>query len=215
VQILGEALVPLLISALQTGYRCFELTEDPHALATLAASLSAAVRTGGGRVAARARDAEQLAYRFHLGPSERSAVRLAAMLHDIGTVDLAEDLMHREGRLSAAELAQVREHPHFGAAIVQQLPGLDAVAPLVLHHHEHWDGSGYPHGLKAGAIPLGARIVAVVDAFHAMTSPRNNRLPRTPAAALTELDACAGSQFDRRVVEEFVRLAGETEAGGA
>jgi hypothetical protein len=209
----GEALAPLVISALQTGHRCFELKENPEALATLGAALAVCIRSGGGRVAARARDAELLAQRFELSAGERTAVWLASILHDIGTVDLAEDLMHREGRLTSAELAQLHEHPSFGAAIVRQLAGLEAVVPLVLAHHERWGGTGYPNGLAAGAIPLGARIIAVVDAFHAMIHPRTSRQPRTPAAALQELRRCAGTQFDSRVVEEFVRLIGEVAAG--
>jgi HD-GYP domain-containing protein (c-di-GMP phosphodiesterase class II) len=205
-QVTGEALAPLLISALQTGHRCFDLTEDHQALATLGGALTASIRGGGGRVAAMSRDAERLAQRFQLGAWERAAVRLASILRDIGTVDLAEDLMHREGRLSEAELAQVREHPSFGAAIVQQLPGLDAVVPLVLAHHERWDGAGYPRGLAAGTVPLGARIIAVVDTFHAMTNPRTSRRPHTAESAMAELRACAGTQFDARVVDEFIRM---------
>jgi len=212
-QAIGAALAPLLISALQTGHRCFDLKEDHEALATVSHSLSTCIRGNGGRVAAMARDAERLAQYFALGVGDRTVVRLASIVHDIGTVDLAEDLMHREGRLTAAELAQVHEHPSFGAAIVQQLTGLEAVAPLVLAHHERWDGAGYPHGLAAGEIPLGARIIAVVDAFHAMTNPRTTRRPRTSGAAIAELGACAGTQFDRRVVEAFVRLLDDDTTG--
>lgn len=207
-QALGEALAPLLISALQTGHHSFDLGSDAQALATLSGTLVASVRGGGGRVAAMARDADQLAGRFQLGPEEHRVVWLASILHDIGTVDLAEDLMHREGRLDAAQLAQVRDHPGFGAAIIEQVAGLEPVAALVLAHHERWDGAGYPRGLAAGSIPLGAQIISVVDAFHAMTNPRTSRRPRTPADALDELRDCAGTQFDERVVEEFTRMVG-------
>jgi hypothetical protein len=205
-QAIGDTLAPLVISALQTGYRSFDLKEQHEELATLSGALVACVHTGGGRVAAMARDAERLAERFPMGPEERTAVRLACTLRDIGTVDLAEDLLDREERLSTEALAQVREHPSFGAAIIQQLAGLEAVLPLVLAHHERWDGTGYPQGLAAAAIPLGARIVAVVDAFHNMTNPRSARQPRTVEAAIEELSACSGTQFDCQVVNEFIRL---------
>lgn len=202
----GAALAPLVISALQAGRSCFDLAADPQALATVGGTLVACIRGGGGRVAALTRDAEWLAQWLQLGAAERAAVRLAAILHDIGTVDLAEGLLRHEERLSRAELAQVREHPSFGAAIVQQVAGLEAVASLVLAHQERWDGAGYPHGLAGEAIPLGARVIAVVDAFHAMTRPRAGGRARTPEAARAALRAGAGAQFDPRVVAAFLAL---------
>ncbi|HWE60694.1 MAG TPA: HD domain-containing phosphohydrolase [Chloroflexota bacterium] len=210
-QEIGEVLGPLVISALQTGHRLFDLTTDQEALRNLSSTLNVRIRLGGGRVAMRGRDAERLAQGFRLTRDECAAIRLAAILHDIGTVDLTDDLPQKEGPLSADEIIQVREHPAFGAEIVRQIPGMEAVIPLVLHHHERWDGKGYPAGLIAGEIPLGARIVAVVDAFHAMTSPRPYRNARAVDEALHELQLCSGSQFDPRVVDELIRLVREDQ----
>lgn len=208
-QELGEVLGSLVISALQTGHRLFDLTTDQEALRSLSSILQACIRASGGRVAAMARDAERLAHRFGLAQDACATIRLAAILHDIGTVDLAEELLQKDEPLSADELAQLREHPAFGAEILRQIEEMDPVLPLVLHHHERWDGTGYPRGLAGSEIPLGARIVAAVDAFHVMTSPRPQRPARTADDALGELCRCAGSQFDPRVVEALMRVARE------
>jgi HD-GYP domain-containing protein (c-di-GMP phosphodiesterase class II) len=134
---------------------------------------------------------------------------MGAILHDIGTVDLAEDVLHSSGTLTTRDFDQVRQHPVFGAEIVRQLPGMEDVIPLVLHHHERWDGAGYPNGLTGENIPLGARIIAVVDAFHTMISPGAYETPRSVENALLALSANAGSQFDPGVVEAFIRLVRE------
>lgn len=203
---LGAVLGPLVISALQTNHRTYDLHDDHEALRNLDACLSVCVRVAGGRVTALANDCDRLAHLLGLGRSERSVVRLGAILHDIGTVDLAEDLLHKQGSLSAEEISQIREHTVFGSAILRQVPEMDEVIPLVLHHHERWDGAGYPSSLAADAIPLGARIIAVVDAFYAMTSPRSYRPARSVDAALSDLVRCAGEQFDPAVVHEFSQL---------
>jgi hypothetical protein len=208
-QEIGELLGPLTISALQTGRRLFELHEDPEALRSLTSALDACIRAGGGRVAARERDAERLAQKFNMTRQAQQTVQMGAILHDIGTVDLAEDVLHSSGTLTTRDFDQVRQHPVFGAEIVRQLPGMEDVLPLVLHHHERWDGAGYPNGLKGENIPLGARIIAVVDAFHMMISPGAFETPRTVENALLALKANAGSQFDPGVVEAFIRLVRE------
>ncbi|MDB5059951.1 MAG: rpfG1 [Chloroflexi bacterium] len=209
-QEIGELLGPLTISALQTGRRLFELQEDPEALRSLTTALEACIRGGGGRVAARERDAERLAQVFNMTKQAQQTVHMGAILHDIGTVDLAEDVLHASGTLTKRDFDQVRQHPVFGAEIVRQLPGMEDVIPLVLHHHERWDGVGYPNGLAGEDIPLGARIIAVVDAFHTMISPGAFDTPRTVDNALLALKATAGSQYDPAVVEAFVRLVRES-----
>lgn len=130
--------------------------------------------------------------------SERDVARLrvGAVVHDLGKLALATELLGKPGPLTALELAQVRRHPIAGARIVEQieaaLPGLASA----LYHHERWDGEGYPQRLSGPEIPVEARLVAIADAFDAMTSPRPYRGPISLEAALAEIDRCAGTQFD-------------------
>ena len=208
-QEMGEVLGPLVLSALQTGHRHIDPGEPSEALANLTAAFNARIRLGGGPVATLARDAERLAQRFQLDGNQHAAIRLAAILHDIGTVDLAEDLLTKQDPLNQQEIAQIREHAAFGAAIAGQIGGMEDVIPLVRHHHERWDGAGYPSGLAGVDIPFGARIIAVVDAFHAMTSDRSYRPARSVEDALAELRRNADTQFDGDVVDEFARLLAE------
>lgn len=205
----GAILAPLLISALQTGRKLFDLSSDEEALRVLEQAIRSRLPLAGAQVAAIARDAERVAACLGLDSDERAAIEFAAILHDIGTVDLADELLHKDGPLSADELAQVREHPTFGVAIARQIAGTEAVLPLILHHHEHWDGSGYPSGLWRDAIPLGARIISVVEAFHTATTPTGGRKPCTTLEALMMLGAGAGRRYDPRVVARFVALCQE------
>jgi HD-GYP domain-containing protein (c-di-GMP phosphodiesterase class II) len=205
-QQMGEVLGPLLISALQSGHRLFDLAEDAEALHTLGDLLSARMRAGTGRLAAMEYDAERLAKILGCNALESKSVRMATILHDIGTVDLPEEVLINEGMLSANEVAQMRQHTIFGMEIVRQIVGMERALDLILYHHERWDGAGYPVGLSGEEIPIGAQIVAVIDALHAMISPRpyRNTLPRTEAIA--ELRRCAGSQFDPYVVEAYAEV---------
>lgn len=205
-QEIGAVLCSLLISALQSGRREFDLYDDQEALRILTSTLAARIKLAGGQLTAMAGDARQLAQRFHMDQEGCEAVRLGAILHDIGTVDLADSLLEKVQPLTGEEVAQLREHPSFGAEIARQIPGMGTVLPLIRHHHERWDGAGYPQAIAGDAIPLGARIIAVVDAFYAMTSPRAYRQARSQEAALTELLRQAGTQFDRLVVEEYARM---------
>ncbi len=208
-QEIGELLGALIISSLQTGRRLFELHEDPEALRSLAHALGPCIRGGGGRVAAQARDAERLARSFDLNKKTRESIKMGAILHDIGTVDLAEDVLHANGALSKGDFDQVQQHPAFGAEIVRQLPGMEDVISLVSHHHERWDGYGYPDRLVRTDIPLGSRIIAVVDAFHNLISPRAFQTPRSVDDALQILVDNAGTQFDPEVVQAFLNLVRE------
>ena len=130
-------------------------------------------------------------------------VRSAAELHDIGKIAIPEDILEKPSVLSDEEWEFMRRHTLIGARILGAAPALDRVAPLVRSSHEHWDGTGYPDGLAGDQIPLGARIVAVCDAFDAMTTDRPYSPGMPPLAALRELRRCAGSQFDPNVVEAF------------
>lgn len=134
-------------------------------------------------------------------------LEIAATLHDIGKIGIPDRILHKEGPLDGEEAAIMRRHPEYGWAILRQVPGFEWVALFILHHHERWDGSGYPGKLKGREIPLGARILAVVDAFHAMISTRPYRRGMPVAEACARLGQAAGTQFDPEVVEVFVEYA--------
>ena len=157
----------------------------------------------GARVAALA---EPLAHRLGWDADRLAALRLGAVLHDIGKVSVRTDVLRKAGPLTLDELAQIRTHPRAGAEFVRPLRVARHVLPYVLFHHEWWDGSGYPAGMHGRWIPLEARLLAVADAFDAMTSLRPYRHALTPARALREIDACSGTQFDPSLAALFVEL---------
>jgi HD-GYP domain-containing protein (c-di-GMP phosphodiesterase class II) len=140
-------------------------------------------------------------------------LRLGARLHDVGKLAVAHGVLLKPGALTTSELVQIRAHPRVGARLVGASDDLRGALPYVLYHHERWDGGGYPEGHAGAAIPLGARILAVADAFDAMTCDRPYRRARPVGHALAELFRCAGSQFDPEVVGAFLEAweAGEIE----
>ncbi|MDI6872544.1 MAG: diguanylate cyclase [Bacillota bacterium] len=140
-------------------------------------------------------------------------LKFGALLHDIGKVSLEEYLLDKPGRLSQEELDCIRNHPIFGATFVETIDYLKKVSPIVLYHHERLDGSGYPYGLKGEEIPLAARIVAVADAFDAMTSVRPYKGPKSPEEALAELRRLSGQQFDPAAVDALCAVFPSLEAG--
>ncbi|HZS31193.1 MAG TPA: diguanylate cyclase [Gaiellaceae bacterium] len=142
--------------------------------------------------------------------------RLAGSLHDLGKLAIPEELLRKPTALSDGERLVLERHPQIGFRMLESL-GVEPVAEWVLHHHERWDGTGYPNGLAGEQIPLGARIIFVADAFDAMTSDqdptRAHRDPRTEEEALAELERCAGTQFDPAVVDAFAaELRADREA---
>jgi HD-GYP domain-containing protein (c-di-GMP phosphodiesterase class II) len=141
-----------------------------------------------------------------LGLSEEAAgrLRLAALARDIGKHRIAEAILSKPGPLTAQEWIEVRRHPQLGALLLAG-PGFDDIRQWVVHHHERWDGTGYPDGLRGGAIPLESRALAVVDAYEAMTEPRPYRSPLGHVAARREIWANAGTPFDPVVVAAFGR----------
>lgn len=136
------------------------------------------------------------------GPDLR-ALEDAALLHDLGMFRIAPTLRAKPGGLTEEEWVEIRRHPDLGAELVAGITTMEASAAIVRGHHERWDGSGYPLGLAGEAIPLGARILAVIDAFDAMCEEARHRPTRSPEEARDEIRRCAGSQFDPRVVEAF------------
>ena len=133
-------------------------------------------------------------------------IRLAALLNDIGKIGIPDTILHKPGPLTEEEWAVMSRHPEIGRQVLVQAGGTFVLlSRIVGAHQECWDGSGYPYGLAREAIPLGARILAVVDAYDAMTSQRPYRAALPTAQARTELQRCAGSQFDPQVVDAFLR----------
>lgn len=129
-----------------------------------------------------------------------------ALLHDIGKLGIPNEVLHAPGRLTDEQWEIMKTHPEIGERIVATVPGLEEVARAIRHEHEHWDGSGYPDGLKQGEIPLASRIVLACDAFHAMTSDRPYRAAMSEARARAELARNAGTQFDPIVVGALLRV---------
>jgi HD-GYP domain-containing protein (c-di-GMP phosphodiesterase class II) len=140
-----------------------------------------------------------------LGDARTSMVTRAAMFHDVGKVEIPRELLDRPGALRPREWALMRTHPERGERLVSRVGDLAELAPVVRHHHERWDGDGYPDRLAGRAIPLGARIVFACDAFDAMTSPRPYRPTLSVAEALEEVRAGAGTQFDPVVAAALMK----------
>lgn len=149
-----------------------------------------------------------LAQTLGLLQEEIIIMELGALFHDIGKMNIHTDVLHKVSRLTNQEFEDIKEHPAQGAAMLRQIEMMNPVALLVHHHHERWDGQGYPCGLQAEAIPFGARIVAIADAFAVMTSHRAYQTTRTLAQALEELHRCAGTQFDPVLVDYFCTSLG-------
>jgi HD-GYP domain-containing protein (c-di-GMP phosphodiesterase class II) len=151
--------------------------------------------------------AQRVARTLGCSDEEAQDIRWAARLHDIGKVAMPDALLRKPQALTEQEWTVMRQHPLLGEEILSSVLRLRGAAKLVRHHQEMWDGTGYPDGLKGDAIPLGARILAVVDTFGAITEARPYRAARSRAQAIAEIKRCAGTQFDPRVVEAFCAVA--------
>jgi putative nucleotidyltransferase with HDIG domain len=159
------------------------------------------------------RYAEMMARELGLSAELTSRVRLAGLLHDIGKVGVPDSILHKPAQLTEAEFAVIRRHPELGAQMLSH-PSLADVREWVGAHHEQPDGNGYPRRLKGEQVTLQARIIAVADAYEAMTSERSYRGAMDHLAARAELERCAGTQFDPRVVSALCALL-EREVGRA
>jgi response regulator RpfG family c-di-GMP phosphodiesterase len=147
-----------------------------------------------------------LADRLNLSASEHELIRISAFLHDLGKVGVPTDLLLRDGTLDAAERAVVERHPEIGARLIEPLDIESSVALAVRHHHERWDGTGYPDGLAGEEIPFEARVIGIADAFDAMTCNRPYRPALTREVVCTELRRSAGRQFDPILAKEFLAV---------
>jgi diguanylate cyclase (GGDEF)-like protein len=173
-----------------------------RAAASLAKAVDARDTYTGSHSERVAELAARVAIRVGLSPEQVELTRLAGSLHDLGKLAIPEEILRKPGTLTDSERLVLERHPQIGFRMLDSL-GVDPVADLVLHHHERWDGAGYPGGQHGEQIPLGARIIFVTDAFDAMTSDRIYRPKRSSEAALAELERCAGTQFDPGIVAAF------------
>ncbi len=139
-----------------------------------------------------------------LSDIELYELELLAVLHDIGKIAIKDSVLNKPGKLTEEEWAEMKRHPEIGYRIIQSTPELAQIAEYILTHHERWDGKGYPSELKGESIPLLSRILAVTDAYDAMTNERPYRRPITKYEAIKELERYAGTQFDPIVVEKFI-----------
>ncbi len=147
---------------------------------------------------------EDLAMEYGLSPAEQEIIKTAGLLHDIGKIGIAEDLLNNPGKLTEEEYSTIIKHPEIGYRILSSAGNMNDISVMVLSHHERCDGTGYPRNLKAEEIPLGAKIIAIADTFDAMTSDRSYRKGLPTDVAIKELINCKGTQLDAELVDLFI-----------
>ena len=152
-----------------------------------------------------------IAQELGLSGDEQEVMKETALLHDIGKIGIAEAILNKPNKLNPQEWAEIKRHSQIGEEILEPLKVLHIEQSIVRHHHERYDGKGYPDHLKGEQIPFYARILAVADAYEAMTSQRAYRRAFSPIEALTELERCSGTQFDPEIVRAFVRVLRENK----
>ena len=154
---------------------------------------------------------------FELGlrDQELLELRFAATLHDVGKVKVDAALVNKLGTLEDDEIEAMKLHSELSLELLEEFDWLKDAMPMIIHHHERWDGNGYPTGLGANLIPLGARIIAVAETFDALTTSAGWNKPRDEQGAIDELLHCSGSQFDPEVVEAFLRVQPLVQPVGA
>ncbi|MCK4463687.1 MAG: HD-GYP domain-containing protein [Candidatus Omnitrophica bacterium] len=153
------------------------------------------------------RIAVDLAKCLNLPESEVETVRLGAMLHDLGKIGIKESILLKPGKLTKEEYKMIKQHPQIGAEIVRTVHALKNAIPLILYHHERYDGTGYLEGLKGEEIPIGARIIGIADVYHALRSDRPYRKAYSKEKALEIIKEGADKQFDPKIVDIFLDLA--------
>jgi putative nucleotidyltransferase with HDIG domain len=192
-----------------TLHRCRIYQELEQAFTTTLRVLCAAAEANDGYTAAHEEGVAELAAgvgsQLGLSPVEQQNLRYAALTHDIGKLAVPSEILHKPGPLDPDEWTIMKRHASVGADLLRQIPFFDEVHPIVRSHHERWDGDGYPDGLKADDIPLGARILTACDSYNAMVTDRPYRRAMSRSAAAAELERHAGAQFDREVVAALKR----------
>jgi len=212
----GEELLSEVRRALSTAQMHYEALQYRYmspVLDSIALTLSTAIEARNLETGEHCRQlgilSERMALVLGLDERQQMTVRIGGYLHDIGKIGIADAVLLKPGRLTESEMAEMRRHSEIGAAILQVSDAMSDIADIVRHHHERWDGRGYPDALVGATIPLGARIIAVADAFSAMVSDRIYR-PKLPMErAWAELRAHSGSQFDAELVEVFAQVVDE------
>jgi HD-GYP domain-containing protein (c-di-GMP phosphodiesterase class II) len=154
--------------------------------------------------------AQGLARKLNLAREQEERLQYAVILHDIGKIGIPDGILNKPGKLTDEEYAIMKTHPIKGSSIVLKIPFLEPVGAVILHHHERWDGKGYPDGLAGEGIPIESRIIAVLDSYDAMTSDRVYRKAPGRAHALNEFRRCSGTQYDPSVVAAFLAIMEES-----
>ena len=196
-----------LVATNERLQRTSERLESSHVsvIAALLGSLAAKDRYTQGHSQATMHHALAVARSLGLGPDEIAAVNLGALFHDIGKIGIPEHILRKPTQLTEEEWSEMKTHPIIGANLIGEVPNLEQIRPIVLAHHEHYDGTGYPHGLKGDQIPLAAQIISVADTYEAMTSTRPYRPALSHETAVAELRRVSGTQLNPLVVDAFIR----------
>jgi HD-GYP domain-containing protein (c-di-GMP phosphodiesterase class II) len=185
-----------------------ELLNNPEmeALKDLAAAIDAKSHYTRGHTESVVQYSLLLADALNLTDEDKKNLQLASLLHNIGTVSIPDRLLNKPTPLSPEEVKIIQSHPKLAQMLIKQCAQMDTVLPAILYHHEHYDGKGYPNGLKGEEIPFLARVLGIVEAYEAMISVRPYRPKLTPQQAMDELRRNAGTQFDPHIVKIFVDL---------
>lgn len=195
----------------------FARIRDDYAktIAALSATLDMGERTNRGHASRVMEYAMMIGTELGLDVESIEQLRFAGLLHDVGKTGIAAEILLKPSALTTEEIEAVQRHAEIGASIVEQIEFLKTITPVILHHHERWDGRGYPYGLSGEDIPLLARVLAVADSYDSMTTEHAYRARLSPAGARMELEAAAGTQFDPRVIAAFFEVLDRmTLAGG-
>ncbi len=182
------------------------LDSAEHVIFALAAAVEAKDPFTEAHTQRVAESARAVGARLGFGPSQLETLYRGGLIHDIGKIGIPDAILLKPGPLTPDEWTIMRRHPEIGKALIERIPFLRGAVPIVWAHHEKWDGSGYPRGLKGEEIPLGARIFMAVDAFDAMTFDRPYSKAKPFDVAKAEIRRCAGTHFDPTVVESFFRV---------
>jgi len=199
-----EELLARIRSAVRMRRAVLGMETARSVVAALAGAVEAKDASTNAHCERLARLAAGIGRRASFDDLEQEALAYGALLHDVGKIGIPEAILHKPGQLNAQEWTVLRRHPEIGERICRPLGSSSRFLPIVRHHHERWDGGGYPDGLAGELIPVGARIVGVVDAFDAMTHDRPYRAARSTGDALDEIRREAGRQFDPGLASLFI-----------
>lgn len=195
-----------ILSQLRIKRLTDQLERTEHVIFMLALAVEAKDTYTEGHLRRLSSYSEQLALAAGLGLDQVKAIRFGGLLHDIGKISIDDAILRKPGKLTDEEYTQIKQHPEYGARIVAPMRFAGEVGPIILHHHERWVGDGYPHGLRGEEIPIGARIVAIVDAYDAMMTDRPYRRSLGLDETLRRLRAGSAREWDPHLLEIFINL---------